>query len=343
MDPDLAAHSWKTDGSRVPRGASVAEAWLWIAFWTLFAAAVVTVRRPAGPLWRQIFDLAHIVLSGALALVGLRLSRRFVGRFSPRAWPHYVIAGLGVLVSGGGLEIAQWFGPGQASAADLARDLVGGLAALAIALTVDRRVQLGSSSAARRWGLRTAAVGLCFPFCIRPTEAVLAAGLRQVACPTLASFDSWWERPFLHADHGARFDREIPPKAFTRAHGKVAKVVFGDSPSADHQYPKLELTGPFCDWSAYRSLVFEVYSPATMPVTLEVRVHDRQHGKRYADRFNAVLDLKPGATTVAISLDQIAHRPAGRTMALARIEGIILFMGDTTPPTTLYFDELRLE
>jgi hypothetical protein len=312
----------------------------WGAGAALLAVFVIKFDRPGQRWWPQVFDTAHVVLSALVVAVVLRLSRRVLAGFLASPWSHYLVAATVAGVLGGGVEITQRIlGRGDPSVADLARDLLGALGALLVALSLDQR---GSGSAPRsmwRWALRGAA-GLAFCLGLAPTaRAVGALVQRHRAFPTLADFESAQERRFVKAGDGAVLTFEAPPREFTKASGRgVAKVGFGSG-----KYPKLELTDLVGDWSSYQALVFEVYSTESTPVTAQLRVHDRLHHGDLKDRFNTTVLIPPGQTTVSIPLTSIRHGPTRRTMDMSMIEAIILFLDTPPRPVTLYLDNFRLD
>jgi hypothetical protein len=304
-------------------------------------AALLLVPRPTGLLWENLFNAAHVVVSFVVALAGLRLSRRLLASRFRKPWPHYLVS-LGLVgVIGGGVEVLQFFVPGTPSLGDLARDLLGGGALVLAALSFDRQtISAVDVSRFQRWSLRGAAV-LCFGVSLVPMLATAAAaGHRWRIFPILARFDSVWDEHFVAVADGAFLSLETPPAGFANARGKrVARVVF----TANGTYPKLDLVGPLGDWSTYRLLAFEVYSPATVPTSVVLRIHDRQHRFEEQDRFNSRLVIRPGENTISVRLESVSRAPVGRLMDMAAIASLAVFVSHPREPLTLYFDDFRLE
>jgi hypothetical protein len=298
------------------------------------------VQRPTGLLWENLFDAAHVVVSFVVALAGLRLSRRLLALRFRTPWTHYLVS-LGLVgVIGGGVEILQFFVPGTPSLGDLARDLLGGGALVLAALSFDRQtLSAVARSRFHRWSLRGAAI-LCFGVGLAPMLATAAAVVhRQRQFPLLARFDSVLDRHFVFVADGASLSVESPPAAYTAARGKrVAKVVF-----ANGTYPKLALSEPLGDWSEYRSLAFDVYSEATTPVSVVLRVHDRHHNFEKQDRFNVRLVIHPGENGIAIPLESIRLAPVGRRMDMTAIVSVAVFASSPKQPIALYFRDFGLE
>ena len=89
--------------------------------------------------------------------------------------------------------------------------------------------------------------------------------------------------------------------------------------------------------------MFTVVSDLDRPLRLVVRVHDRAHDQRFADRFNRSLVILPGLNRVAIPIDEIRRAPDRREMDLRYVRGIVLFAYRLTEPTHVYLGALRLE
>jgi VanZ family protein len=302
--------------------------------------ALLLVPRPDGLLWDNLFNASHVATSFLLGLACLRLSRHLFARQFRSSWLHYLVS-LGLVAAiGSGVEALQFIVPGTPSLTDLGRDMLGGLALVLVALSVDRRtLPRASRTSTGRWGLRGAAV-FCFIIGLFPMlVAAASAAYRHHDFPRLARFDSVWGRHFVVVNDGAFLSIEPAPTGFACARGKlVAKVVF----PANHAYPKLELEGPFGDWSSYKELAFDVFSPASAPISLVLRVHDRQHRYAYKDRFNTKLTIRPGSNTFSIPLDAVRTAPTGRSMDMAAIASVAVFALQPPQSLTLYLDDFRL-
>lgn len=100
------------------------------------------------------------------------------------------------------------------------------------------------------------------------------------------------------------------------------------------------------DWRGYQELVFDLYNPYESALPIVLRINDRQHeqdGPRYADRFNRRLIVQPGWNEYRIALEDVRMAPKGRTMNLAEIQQVQLFVQALEQPRTLYLDYVRLE
>ena len=67
-------------------------------------------------------------------------------------------------------------------------------------------------------------------------------------------------------------------------------------------YSGLTLDEPFPDWTGSDRLAFTVVSDLDRPLPLSIRIHDAWHDQRYEDRFNTVVQIRPGSNDVEIPL-----------------------------------------
>ena len=98
------------------------------------------------------------------------------------------------------------------------------------------------------------------------------------------------------------------------------------------------------NWRDYRQFVFHAYNPDSKPFRLYVSIADldnvRHHGD-LTDRYERPVMLDPGWNEVAIDLVTIAQAPKTRSLDLADIQRINLFIWQR-PPGDLFIDDVRL-
>lgn len=111
-------------------------AWVFLA---LPVAILLVVPRPTGLLWDNLFNAAHVAVSFVVGLACLRLSRRLLSRRLCKPQSHYLVSLGCVAAVGGGVEALQFVVPGTPSVTDVVRDLLGGVALVLVALSVDRQ------------------------------------------------------------------------------------------------------------------------------------------------------------------------------------------------------------
>lgn len=319
-------------------------------------AAQLLIPCPGGSiLWNGLFDAGHVVVYGLVALAALGLirarSRRPIHRpLAPHAIALAITAGLGAVTEG-----VQALGLGDASLGDLGRDILGGVAFLLASIAVGRE---GALSGPRRTGprrgthRRAAAIGalLALTLALAPLAGTVLAYLQRNAdFPALCSFDRRWERTFVRAGDDARLEIETPPSGWTR--GKSRNEA-RDEPRSNRaarltflraEYPGLVMNELYPDWRGYERLVFEAYSELDSTVTLELRINDARHDNAWADRFNRVLAIRPGANRIEIALAEVERAPRGRTMETDQMRTLVLFAHRPARTFALWLDEFRLE
>ena len=310
---------------------ALVEGLAWLGFATPVLLFILLSQLPGGLVWPKVFDALHAVLSGVAALVALRISRRLFQPVLRGSLVHYVIAILLVGVLGAGIEVAQIFTHGDPSIKDLVRDLLGALAALACAVSLDR-TQVLSGRRWVRWALRFGALVVLARLFYPTVRIEYQLRERAAQLPRLADFESETEKLFVFADLGATLARVDPPTGFLLATGRAGKVTF----PVGSEYPKLEISATG-DWSKARALAFAVYSDAPSVVRLSVRIDD-QHDRR----FNTALMIPPGQSTQRIPVEDIRGADQGE-LDLTHVERILLFIHQPSSTTVLTFDSVQLE
>jgi len=99
------------------------------------------------------------------------------------------------------------------------------------------------------------------------------------------------------------------------------------------------------DWQNYEALIFSVYNPASKPIKLTCRVHDRRHTQgpqRYSDRFNKSYVLDNGWNTIKINLEEISNAPKTRQMNISQIYNLGIFAVQLPEPRIVFIDNVRL-
>lgn len=308
------------------------EALVWLALAAPLGVLLLKVHLPEGFVWPRIFDLSHALLSGGVALVALRLSRRIFQPLFRHALMHYGLALALALVCGAGVEAVQKLTHGDPSLKDLARDTVGALAALAYVMSIDKTLAWVRTSLAK-WSLRLAAAMALV--CVAYPIVRITCQLRErvTSFPRLADFESDADRDFVYPGLGAELVRIEPPDGFTLAKGFVGQVTF----VGGNESPKLEIAS-VGNWSNSRALSIDVYSASPAAVRLLVRIDDHR-----GRRFGTSLMVPPGQSTQRIPVEDVRAGEAGNELDLARMKAILLFMWEPVETTTLAFDNIHLE
>ena len=288
---------------------------------------------------QELQNSGHALIFGIIALGLLNITATWASRLVSRRSRQYLLAllaatGLGLL-----LEAIQMVGARDASLVDWLLDIVGTLAFLGIVAPFDRRLV-----AEWNWGasLKTASfVGafLLLSGAFAPPSAwLLTYYFRDREFPTLASFESAWERRLIETEHST-VEFVAPPDLFVPVAGeKVARLKL-----FPRKYPGMEIWEPSPDWTGYDYLLVSILSENSIDLRLVIRINDLGHNQLYEDRFNRAFDLHLGMNELKIDLHDVRLAPAGREMDMTRVTSIIFFTERPRDTLTLYLDNVRLE
>jgi hypothetical protein len=297
---------------------------LYLVALLLLAGLLLFVPMPLAPTYagRTFENAGHTPLF-FLVTLGLLFVLREDHRFS--GVRLYVVAGLVGAGAGFLSEVIQRPLARDASWEDVGADAIGVALALALYAVFERRSPL------RRWHRVAASlVALaCVAIFVTPlVRMTLAYVHRNGQFPVLADFHSRIE---LHWTLSIGVNRRIVDDAL--------EVDFGAQ-----EFPGVAFHEPVPDWRRYKSLVIDVENPATEPLKLVVRVHDRRHNRMFNDRFNRNFSLAAAERrTLRIPLEDIRNGPRSRVMDMAHISDITLFKGTSEGSLKLRVHSMWLE
>jgi len=89
--------------------------------------------------------------------------------------------------------------------------------------------------------------------------------------------------------------------------------------------PGFSIIEPDPNWSAFKTLLLDLYSKQVQKIRLVLRIHDSLHNQEYSDRFNRALTIKQGNNRFRIPLHDVEHAPAGHQMDMRHIANISSF------------------
>ncbi len=295
----------------------------------VFAGALLFMRLPIPPTYagRTIENAGHVPLFFLVTLAVIYVLRGYE-RFSSGPYASarlYLFAGVAGIGAGFLSEVIQRPLRRDASWEDVIADAIGVVCALGVYALFDRR------SGLRRWH-RALALGVviaCAAIYLAPIVAMSRAYLhRNGQFPVLADFHS---RAELYWTMNLGTRREIVDDAL--------EVDF-----QSESFPGLSFHEPMPDWRPYQFLLIDVENPATEPLDLGVRVHDRLHTHQFNDRFNRHFILAPGERKLLrISLEDIRRGPRSRLMDMQQISDVTLFRGDSNGSRQVRVHGMRLE
>lgn len=311
---------------------AMAEAVAWATIAGFLALFLVIVPRSGGRILPHVFNVAHVVLSAVVALVGYRLTRTVLGQLLvlPRWFPW--VTGVGaVVIFGGGLEIAQRFVPGQPSWRDFAIDVMGGVAGLLLFVPPPNTTPSGRGLWFKAAGVVVAVAALA------PSASAIGGILvRDQRFPELARFELA-RQSFVYLRGGAKLSAPTAPSEW----GSLPDIVQLNLPAGG--YAGVAVTPPRGDWKPYKDLLMPVFSFAPRPLTLNVRIHDFGYGGNADDRFSTEVSLTPGANELRFRVADIQQAPSGRKMALNEIGHVSFWSSQRKEPVALLLGPWRLE
>ncbi len=290
-------------------------------------------------LWREIHNTGHTLLFGAFALAVLSMVRQYWTALGNRPFRQYIFALAITVLSGALVEMAQIYLPGDSDLYDLSRDIAGALAALGFRAAMDGR----SAAGARFMGIRLrklllAISGIVLLASLTPLAVLTGAYLhRNLSFPTIAAFDSVWERPLMKTRKVSLTAVPAPP-AWNDHPGKVGQLTFQPA-----KYPTFSIEEPFPDWNGYSIFSLLIFSPEAEIVTIGLRIDDSHTDNSFHDRFNLTIDLKSGQNEIVVPLEKIRTAPRGRLMDMKSINSIHIYAGVIRNPVTLFLDDIRLK
>lgn len=290
-------------------------------------------------LWAAtLHNLAHGPVFGCVALISLIGLRGFSWFETQKRTHQYVIAFAIAVVLGAASELAQVATGRDASWFDVGNDVLGAIAFLSIFAAFDT-VSGGVQTRGRR--------GLTF-FFGAVALLVLASPLawtayayasRAKAFPQIANFSEGIGFGFLHARLSVIDITPVPEEWARFSEERALRIHFLPGP-----WPGIEFRETPPNWRGYRALLLDVTNPRDSTLTFIVRIDDRRHDGRYADRFNRRFEV-PGATrsTIRIPLSDIESAPRDRKFDLANVARLLLFQPKGTEPGVMYVSRVWLE
>jgi VanZ family protein len=292
-------------------------------------------------LWRELLDAGHALLFGALTVTLIWTARGSVRFRSQRRLRQFLWVASPLFILGIATEIIQPFFGRDGEVIDVVRDSIGILGALCTLLLIEsyraaEGEKLGSHTL---WVLRTILLVL-FLGVFQTTGAwVMAYAHRDRVFPVLVSYESATARKFIQRQHASIHRCPNPVPGADRTDSVWAKITFDNLCI----YPTITVDELYHDWTGYDSLTFDLYSVASSPATVSLRIEDATHAVRYEDRFNTRIAVTPGLNHCAYSLEQIAQAPATRRMALEKMGRILLFTRQPMDTVSIFISPIRLK
>jgi hypothetical protein len=324
--------------------------WRWglgtaIALGVLFALLLAPIGLGVTQLAKALENAAHGPLFAALAVGSLLLLRQILPGYSTAML--YALALLIALVLGALSELAQSFtGSREARINDWINDAFGAFAGLSAFAAFDSRLQFRSAS--KVCVLLLSAFAMAYVF--KPVlDAGMSAYQRQMQFPELVTWHTLSGYRVLTASEASGMVTSIPAE-WRRSADELALYVqphatqpAADPDTAPESYPGVTLEEPWPKWSDHRVLIIDIVNPNSADLLMTLRINDRRHNNRFADRFNRRLQIAPRQRTeIVIPLDDIARGPEQRAMDLSAIAKLMLFQDGRRGAQPFYLCGIRL-
>lgn len=135
------------------------------------------------------------------------------------------------------------------------------------------------------------------------------------------------------------YSKQIVLDSTYYSHGKSSLKVEFDTT----RYSTISFIHFPADWSEFRYLKFDMYSPSSDSLLLTCRIHDSEHNYDYKDRFNYSFFLSSGWNEIDIDLVKVKRSSGLRSMNMENIQSLGLFSSRLVEQRTIYLDYIRLE
>jgi hypothetical protein len=96
------------------------------------------------------------------------------------------------------------------------------------------------------------------------------------------------------------------------------------------------------NWQGYDELSFDIFLEGDRPLTIMVRIKDKEDNIKYEGEYCSRFFLAPGPNHIMIKLTDILHAPKDRAMDMNSICLIHIFSDNLKEYRILYMDNLRL-
>ncbi|WP_018952651.1 VanZ family protein [Thioalkalivibrio sulfidiphilus] len=285
-----------------------------------------------GPLIGPLHSAAHFPLFGLLAVIVFIALRRFATPGRQNAWGVYGGTLLVMLVISGVTEWSQQFTARNASLWDVAVNMAGTVAALALIALYDRQVAEFTQTRLRTLSLALLPVILA-ALVLLPVAGISAALMKRDAdfpclvCPK-NRVDLWMiDRNGASVRLAAGPDRET-----------YLEILMETS-----AFPGVSWEWPVKDWRGFDALELELGNPGPLPLDLTLRIDDLHHNFRFTDRFNQRITLEAGSRSrECIPLTDLENAPEGRQMDLSGIARLMLFGSEASHGSRFRIYGIRL-
>ena len=303
----------------------------------LFLLAVFGLAKPRGLLEGTLADLREVFYFGFAGLVILEMTALIGRRWIRKRSLYYAVAVVAVLGLLGAYKLLT--GGDAESAVTGVQVFLGAFGFIALSAALDgglKREHIWLRGWARRSiGLAGA---LLVAGVLHPLGPVLAsyAG-RAGAFPVVVDLASNWQEPFIHVQDAELFVGKGPEEWERRAGKRVALLLLSGAPGSG-----VRVEETYKDWSSFSVMLLNLYSSASQPVSVTLRLEDRSRPLAPEDGVEYPLRVMPGANDFYIPLEALGPSDSGRELRLRSIRRVGLFLAEPSEPLRLYVHRIRI-
>lgn len=303
----------------------------------LFLLAVFGLAKPRGLLEETLGELREVFFFGFAALVILEMTALIGRRWIRKRSLYYAVATVALLALVGARELLAASDPEPSM--HWGQVFFGAFGFLAVSAALDRGLKR-EHIWLRGWPRRSIGLlgALLIAAVLNPLGPVLAsyAG-RAGAFPVVVDLASGWQEPFIEVHYAELFVGDGPREWERRAGKRVALLLLDGTPGSG-----VLVEEPYKDWSGFSMMMLNLYSTASRPVSVTLRLEDRSRPLEPEDRVEYSLRVMPGANDFYIPLESLGPAPSGRELRLGSIRRVGLFLAEPAEPLRLYVHRIRI-
>ncbi len=279
--------------------------------------------------YKHAWDLGHIVAFSLWSYLLLQVWQRIAPTpfFAQCFWTLLIMLCVGMLI-----EVLQSNMDRTSSVGDVLNDLLGTLITLVFVIPSRRYIHRNT--------LRILQGGVLFLFLVALfplTRALIDEAITRRQFPVLSTFETPFEIERWKSNNSTlTLDPTIAKSG--KASLKISLTTA--------QYSGASFVYFSRDWRNFKFLQLDIFTASSELSQIHCRIHDKRHvandAQPYDDRFNGTFLLHRGWNTIKIPVDRILNAPVHRTMDLAHIDGLGVFVVRLPTPEAIYIDHVRL-
>ncbi len=181
-----------------------------------------------------------------------------------------------------------------------------------------------------KFGARFAAIltGMCILVPLAFWVTIVAMG--RLSSPVILDFSQWWQ-PYIYRQINA--DLKVP----ANMHGAAEVELL------EWRRSGLVVSPLTTDWTDYEFLTITAGMLKGAETNVTVRINDGERVNEWSDAFMEAIVVKPGTTSVQISLRDLSIEEGHAAMDLTNIREIVIFARDRRKDTVMVIEEIRLD